>query len=121
MNETASFADQLVVLGRGRLLADMPMRAFIDARVRPRVRVRSTDSRALGGLLAERGIEAVEGEDGRWTAFDAGLEDIGRLTSAAGLSILELASEEGTLEQAYLDLTAAETEFAAAPNQPQEV
>ncbi|WP_329298450.1 ATP-binding cassette domain-containing protein [Streptomyces sp. NBC_00659] len=121
MNETASFADQLVVLGRGRLLADMPMRAFIDARVRPRVRVRSTDSRALGGLLAERGIEAVEGEDGRWTAFDAGLEDIGRLTSAAGLSILELAAEEGTLEQAYLDLTAAETEFAAAPTQPQEV
>jgi ABC-2 type transport system ATP-binding protein len=121
MNETASFADQLVVLGRGRLLADMPMRAFIDARVRPRVRVRSADGRALGGLFAEHCIEAVEGEDGRWTAFDAGLEDIGRLTSAAGLSILELASEEGTLEQAYLDLTAAETEFAAAPTQPQEV
>lgn len=121
MNETASFADQLVVLGRGRLLADMPMRAFIDARVRPRVRVRSTDGRALGGLFAEHGIEAVEGEDGRWTAFDAGLEDIGRLTSAAGLAILELAAEEGTLEQAYLDLTAAETEFAAAPTQPQEV
>ncbi|MFD5518969.1 ABC transporter ATP-binding protein [Streptomyces sp. NPDC127066] len=121
MNETASFADQLVVLGRGRLLADMPMRAFIDARVRPRVRVRSADGRALGGLFAEHGIEAVEGEDGRWTAFDAGLEDIGRLTSAAGLPILELAAEEGTLEQAYLDLTAAETEFAAAPTQPQEV
>ncbi|MGW3914442.1 ATP-binding cassette domain-containing protein [Streptomyces sp. NPDC005070] len=120
MNETASFADQLVVLGRGRLLADMPMREFIDARVRPRVRVRSTDSRALGGLLAEQGIEAVEGEEGRWTAYDARLEDIGLLTSAAGLSILELAAEEGTLEQAYLDLTATETEFAAAPTQPQE-
>ncbi|MFI0961770.1 ABC transporter ATP-binding protein [Streptomyces sp. NPDC021080] len=119
MNETASFADQLVVLGRGRLLADMPMREFIDARVQPRVRVRSTDSRALGGLFAEHGIEAVEGEEGRWTAFDAQLEDIGRLTSAAGLSILELAAEEGTLEQAYLDLTADETEFAA-PTQPQE-
>ncbi|MFE2534854.1 ATP-binding cassette domain-containing protein [Streptomyces sp. NPDC059371] len=120
MNETASFADQLVVLGRGRLLADMPMREFIDARVQPRVRVRSTDSRALGGLLAEHGIEAVEGEEGRWTAYDTRLEDIGRLTSAAGLAILELAAQEGTLEQAYLDLTATETEFAAAPTQPQE-
>ncbi|MFE2298034.1 ATP-binding cassette domain-containing protein [Streptomyces sp. NPDC059445] len=120
MNETASFADQLVVLGRGRLLADTPMREFIDARVQPRVRVRSTDSRALGGLFAEHGIEAVEGGEGRWTAYDARLEDIGRLTSAAGLSILELAAEEGTLEQAYLDLTATETEFAAAPTQPQE-
>ncbi|MCX4992504.1 MULTISPECIES: ABC transporter ATP-binding protein [unclassified Streptomyces] len=120
MNETASFADQLVVLGRGRLLADMPMREFIHARVRHRVRVRSTDSGALAGLFAEHGIEAVEGEDCRWTALDARLEDIGRLTSAAGLPILELAAEEGTLEQAYLDLTATETEFAA-PTQPQEV
>jgi ABC-type multidrug transport system, ATPase component len=120
MNETASFADQLVVLGRGRLLADTPMREFIHARVQPRVRVRSTDSGALAGLFAKHGIEAVEGADGRWTALDARLEDIGRLTSAAGLPILELAAEEATLEQAYLDLTAAETEFAAAPTQPQE-
>ncbi|MEU6274578.1 ABC transporter ATP-binding protein [Streptomyces populi] len=120
MNETASFADQLVVLGRGRLLADMPMREFIDARVQPRVRVRGTDSRALGSLLAEHGIEAAEGEEGRWTALDARPEDIGRLTSAAGLTVLELAAEEGTLEQAYLDLTATETEFAAVPAQPQE-
>ncbi|MCT9005807.1 ABC transporter ATP-binding protein [Streptomyces rhizosphaerihabitans] len=120
MNETASFADQLVVLGRGRLLADMPMREFIHARVQPRVRVRSTDGGALASLFAEHGIEAVEGEDGRWTALDARLEDIGRLTSAAGLPILELAAEEGTLEQAYLDLTATETEFAAVPTQPQE-
>lgn len=122
MNETASFADHLVVLGRGRLLADTPMRGFIDARVQPRVRVRTTDGGALGGLFADHGIEAVEGEDGRWTVLDARVEDIGRLTSAAGVTVLELASEEGTLEQAYLDLTATETEFAATPSptQPQE-
>lgn len=120
MNETASFADQLVVLGRGRLLADMPMRDFIHARVQPRVRVRSTDGDALGSLLAQHGVEAVEGEGGRWTALDVRMEDIGRLTSAACLPILELSSEEGTLEQAYLDLTATETEFAAIPTQPQE-
>jgi ABC-2 type transport system ATP-binding protein len=36
MHETASFADHLLVLGRGRLLADMPMREFIHARVQPR-------------------------------------------------------------------------------------
>lgn len=122
MNETASFADHLVVLGKGRLLADMPMREFIHARVQPRVRVRTTDGGALSDLLTRHGVEAVEGEDGRWTALDARVEDIGRLTSAAGLPILELAAEEGTLEQAYLDLTATETEFAAtpAPTQPQE-
>lgn len=122
MNETASFADHLVVLGRGRLLADTPMREFIDARVRPRVRVRSTDGAALGALLARHGHEAGEGEDGRWTVQDERVEDIGRLTSGAGLPILELAAEEGTLEQAYLDLTAADAEFTAVPSptQPQE-
>jgi ABC-2 type transport system ATP-binding protein len=122
MNETASFADHLVVLGRGRLLADTPMREFIHARVQPRVRARTPDGAALSDLLARHGIEAVEGEGGCWTVLDARVEDIGRLTSAAGLPILELAAEEGTLEQAYLDLTAAETEFAATPTatQPQE-
>ncbi|MFF1654463.1 ATP-binding cassette domain-containing protein [Streptomyces sp. NPDC058255] len=115
MNETASFADHLVVLGRGRLLADTPVREFIHARVQPRVRVRTTDGGALRELLTRHGIEAVEYEDGLWTALDARVEDIGRLTSGAGLPILELASEEGTLEQAYLDLTSAETEFAATP------
>ncbi|MGQ4343684.1 MULTISPECIES: ATP-binding cassette domain-containing protein [unclassified Streptomyces] len=120
MNETASFADRLVVLGRGRLLADLPMREFIHARVRPRVRVRSTDAAALGDLLARHGIEAREGEDGLWTALDVRVDDIGHLASASGLPILELAAQEGTLEQAYLDLTAAETEFGTAPTQHQE-
>lgn len=61
MNETASFADHLVVLGRGRLLADTPMQEFIHARVDPRVRVRTTDGAALRDLLARHGYDAVEG------------------------------------------------------------
>ncbi|MGQ4382453.1 ABC transporter ATP-binding protein [Streptomyces sp. SAS_270] len=122
MNETASFADHLVVLGRGRLLADTPMREFIHARVQPRVRVRTTDGAVLGALLARHGYEAVEDEDGRWSVHDARVEDIGRLASGAAVTVLELAAEEGTLEQAYLDLTASEAEFTAHPSatQPQE-
>jgi ABC-2 type transport system ATP-binding protein len=122
MNETASFADHLVVLGRGRLLADTPLPEFIHARVRPRLRVRTTDGAALGALLARHGHEAVEGADGAWTVPHARVEDIGLLASGAGLPILELAAEEGTLEEAYLDLTAAEAEFTAVPSptRPQE-
>ncbi|PSM40952.1 multidrug ABC transporter ATP-binding protein [Streptomyces dioscori] len=154
MHETASFADHLVVLGRGRLLADMPMREFVEARVDPRVRVRTTDGAALRDLLARHGYEAArnegagEGEGGgreggrggeggsagggggggggeRWIVHHARVDDIGRLVSGAGLPLLELAAEEGTLEQAYLDLTATEAEFAAlpatpSPTQPQE-
>ncbi|MER7487499.1 ABC transporter ATP-binding protein [Streptomyces sp. NPDC126497] len=117
MNETASFADHLVVLGRGRLLADTPMREFIDARVRPAVRVRTSDPTALRSVLAGYGHDAVEHPDGHWTVPDARVDDIGRLASAAGVPILELATDQGTLEQAYLDLTAAETEFAAQPQE----
>ncbi|MEV5490350.1 ATP-binding cassette domain-containing protein [Streptomyces bobili] len=117
MNETASFADHLVVLGRGRLLADTPMRDFIDARVRPRVRVRTSDPAALEKALTRHGHEGVAHDDGHWTVDHARVDDIGRLASEAGVPLLELTAEEGTLEQAYLDLTAAETEFAAAPQE----
>ena len=126
MTETASFADHLVVLGRGRLLADTPMREFIHARVQPSVRIRTTDAAALKSVLARHGHDAVEHADGYWTVHHARVDDIGRLASAAGVPILELAAEEATLEQAYLDLTAAEAEFAArssttpSATQPQE-
>ncbi|MER6675449.1 ATP-binding cassette domain-containing protein [Streptomyces sp. NPDC000983] len=118
MHETAAFADHLVVLGRGRLLADTPTRDFIHARVRPRVRVRTTDPAALGGLLARHGHTAEEHPDGHWTVHHARVDDIGRLAAAEGIPLLELAAEEATLEQAYLDLTAADTEFAARPSAP---
>ncbi|MFJ8717459.1 ABC transporter ATP-binding protein [Streptomyces violaceus] len=117
MNETASFADHLVVLGRGRLLADTPMGDFIHARVQPRVRMRTSDPAALRGVLARHGHEAEEHADGHWTVHHARVDDIGRIASAAGVPVLELAAEEGTLEQAYFDLTSDETEFTAQPQE----
>lgn len=115
MGETAAFADHLLILGRGRLLADTPVREFIDARVRPQVRVRSTDPVVLGALLARHGYDASLGGDGSWTVRHERVDDIGRLMSEAGVPVLELAAGEATLEEAYLDLTAAEAEFAAQP------
>lgn len=117
MNETASFADHLVVLGRGRLLADTPMRDFIHARVQPSVRIRTPDPGALKEALARHGHDAVEHEDGHWSVQHARVDEIGAVISAAGVPILELASQEGTLEDAYLDLTATETEFTAQPQE----
>ncbi|MGA5570669.1 ABC transporter ATP-binding protein [Streptomyces pseudogriseolus] len=117
MTETAAFADHLVILGRGRLLADTPVREFIDARVRPAVRVRTSDPDALENALARHGHRAVRHPDGHWSVPDARVDDIGRLASAEGVPLLELAADAGTLEQAYLDLTAADTEFAAQPQE----
>lgn len=117
MGETAAFADHLLILGRGRLLADTPVREFIDARVRPHVRVRSTDPAVLGALLARHGHDASRGEDGSWTVRHARVDDIGRLMSEACVPVLELVAGEATLEEAYLDLTAAEAEFTAQPQE----
>ncbi|MFF9571700.1 ABC transporter ATP-binding protein [Streptomyces sp. NPDC014685] len=114
MNETSSFADHLVVLGRGRLLADLPMREFLESRSRPRVRVRTTEPTRLRDILLRKGYEPARDGDGRWTVEGAKAGEIGALAAAEGIAVLELVDEQVTLEQAYLDLTADATEFASA-------
>ncbi|MFJ7496569.1 ABC transporter ATP-binding protein [Streptomyces sp. NPDC097727] len=114
MNETSSFADHLVVLGRGRLLADLPMQDFLDSRSRPRARVRTTESARLRDVLIRKGYEPVQGDDGRWTVEGAKAGEIGAIAAAEGIPVLELIDEQTTLEQAYLDLTSDAMEFASA-------
>ncbi|MFJ7262676.1 ATP-binding cassette domain-containing protein [Streptomyces globosus] len=114
MSETAAFADHLVILGRGRLLADMPTAAFIAERSTPRVRLRTSEPDRLRAALAEAGLEPVEGA-AHWTVEGARAERIGALAAREGIPVLELADEHVSLEEAYLDLTADHAEFTAAP------
>ncbi|WP_405710034.1 MULTISPECIES: ATP-binding cassette domain-containing protein [unclassified Streptomyces] len=114
MNETSSFADHLVILGRGRLLADLPMQDFLDSRSRPRARVRTTESTRLRDVLIRKGYEPAQGEDGSWTIDGVKAGEVGAIAAVEGIPVLELIDEQATLEQAYLDLTADATEFASA-------
>ncbi|MEU6388234.1 ATP-binding cassette domain-containing protein [Streptomyces sp. NPDC046939] len=114
MNETATFADHLVVLGRGRLLADASMRDFIAAHGTQRVRVRTSEPDRLRAVLARAGHTLTPGDDGRCTVTGATAADVGALAAAERLPVLELADETASLEDAYLALTATDTEFAAA-------
>lgn len=118
MNETASFADHLVVLGRGKLLADTSMPEFLDARRRPRALVRTTESSRLREALTRRGYTPVRCDDGRWAVDGVKAGEVGAIAAHEGLAVLELSDEQVTLEQAYLDLTADETEFASAAPAP---
>ncbi|MFD4377296.1 ABC transporter ATP-binding protein [Streptomyces sp. NPDC058486] len=121
MNETATFADHLVVLGRGRLLADVPMRDFIDAHSHARVRVRTGDPVRLRATLLAKGWavgDAADG-DGRWLVEGASAEEIGAVAAREGIPVFELADERASLEQAYLALTSDAAEFTART--PQEV
>ncbi|MGW7619872.1 ATP-binding cassette domain-containing protein [Streptomyces antimycoticus] len=116
MNETATFADHLVVLGRGRLLADTSLRDFIEQHSHERVRVRTSEPARLRATLAAEGHPVVEGDDGRWVVEGATAQHIGALAARAGIPVLELADERASLEQAYLALTTDEAEFAAVPH-----
>ncbi|MBQ0825197.1 ABC transporter ATP-binding protein [Streptomyces tagetis] len=122
MNETAAFADHLVVLGRGRLLADVSTGDFIERYGRARVRVRTGDPVRLRAALLARGHTVAEDDDGRWAVDGATAEEIGAVAAREGVTVLELADDRGSLEQAYFALTTAEAEFAAAtsPTAPQE-
>ncbi|WP_328297439.1 ATP-binding cassette domain-containing protein [Streptomyces sp. NBC_00435] len=113
MTETAALADHLVVLGAGRLLADMPMEEFIDARSSPRVRLRTTDPVRLRAALARDELELVTAEGGRWTVDGIQAERLGVIAAREGIPLLELVDERASLEQAYLDLTAGSAQFAA--------
>ncbi|MFJ6938556.1 ABC transporter ATP-binding protein [Streptomyces sp. NPDC101132] len=114
MSETAAMAGHLVVLGRGRLLADMPMREFIDARSAPRARVRTTDPERLRAVLRREGHPLTAAGEGRWSVEGIRAEELGALAAREGIGVLELADERASLEQAYLDLTATETRFASS-------
>lgn len=114
MNETASFADHLVVLGRGRLLADMSMKQFLDSRSTPRVRLRTTEPGRLQSALASKGLTGVQADDGRWAIDGVTAAEIGAIAANEGIPLLELGDERATLEQAYLDLTADDTPFASS-------
>ncbi|MFH7599603.1 ATP-binding cassette domain-containing protein [Streptomyces racemochromogenes] len=113
MSETAAFADHLVVLGRGRLLADTSMEEFIDARSTPRVRLRTSEPDRLRAALSRQGFELTGAGGGRWTVEGIQAERLGRIAAGEGVPVLELADERVSLEQAYLDLTAEHAQFAA--------
>ncbi|MYY12184.1 ATP-binding cassette domain-containing protein [Streptomyces sp. SID4919] len=114
MNETATFADQLVVLGRGRLLADLPMRDFIAAHGTSRTRVRTPDAPRLDALLTSAGHRLAPAGDGMWAVAGLTAAEVGAIAAGEGIPLLELVTEEATLEQAYLALTATSAEFAAS-------
>ncbi|GAA4656772.1 ABC transporter ATP-binding protein [Streptomyces youssoufiensis] len=113
MGETARTADHLVVLGRGRLLADTPMADFIAAHSSPRAYLRTTEPERLRDVLATVGLAGAPDGDGRWCLPDITAARVGELAAAGGVPLLELTDAHVSLEEAYLRLTADATQFAA--------
>jgi ABC-2 type transport system ATP-binding protein len=115
MSEMALSADHLVVIGKGRLLADMPMAAFVERHSRQAVRVATPRPADLEPLLkgVDLEYEAVESapDHGVFEVRDAEAATIGDLAAGAGVPLHELFTQRASLEDAYLTLTADSTEY----------
>ncbi|MER7752138.1 ATP-binding cassette domain-containing protein [Kitasatospora sp. NPDC097643] len=129
MTEMALTADHLVVIGRGRLLADTATTTFIDRHGRSRIRVRAVDPDKLSALLGGggdngsdsgsddgiggggHGLTATPVGDGAWEVTGAEPERIAALAAAHGVVLYEIAAQQDSLEEAFMRMTADSVEY----------
>jgi ABC-2 type transport system ATP-binding protein len=113
MSEMSLTAQHLIVIGRGRLIADTGMEEFVARAAPGLVRVRSTDPTALATLLRSRDVAVSEATDGALAVSGLDTDQVGRLAGAAGITLLELTAQQASLEEAFVDLTRDAVEFRA--------
>ena len=112
MSEMALMADHLLVIGRGRILADCSMSDFMTDHAASYVRVKAPALTQVGRLLQSRDadVEMIDGEL-RVTNLDAAA--IGEVVAAEGLVLHELTLVRSSLEDAFMALTADSVEYHA--------
>ncbi|MER7173263.1 ATP-binding cassette domain-containing protein [Streptomyces mesophilus] len=112
MSEMELCAEQLVVIGRGELIAAESLAAFAARATRQGVRVRTRDPGRLAAALRADGAEVVSGER-ELTVTGAAAERIGELALREGVVLSELAPQKASLEQAFMELTADSVDYLA--------
>ena len=120
MSEIAQTATHLIVIGRGRLVADTSVAEFIAAAApaTERVRVRSSDQGALARLLGSPEVRIEAAGDGALIISGVPAARIGAAASAAGITVVELATEQASLEDAFVGLTSDAVEFRSTARPP---
>jgi ABC-2 type transport system ATP-binding protein len=110
MSEMELTADHLIVIGRGKLIADTTMKDFIEAHSEREVFVRTPQAEALRSMFTAAVQVRTEGGD---ALVVTGLEaaEIGALASLGGVELHELAPRQVSLEKAFMDLTRDAVEY----------
>jgi ABC-2 type transport system ATP-binding protein len=114
MSEMALTADHLIVIGRGRLIADVGVAEFIQGASRNLVRVRSPQATELCDLLVGPDVTIVDLEPGLFEVAGLTAEQIGDLAAERGLRLHELAPQQASLEEAFMELTREDIEYHAS-------
>jgi len=113
MSEMALTASHLIVIGRGRLLADVTVDELTRMASRDQVKVRTPEAARLRGLLAGEGV-VIAGRDS--DVLDVSGVDstrIGRIAADAGIALVELTPQHASLEEAFMEVTRDSVEFIA--------
>ena len=113
MSEMESTADHLLVIGRGKLIADCTVAEFIAANSQQTLRVRTPQPDQLAKLVATAGGTVRENGDGVLVVTGLYADQVGDLAYDNSVRLHELATVHASLEQAFMDLTASSVEFHA--------
>ncbi|HEX4215030.1 MAG TPA: ATP-binding cassette domain-containing protein [Candidatus Dormibacteraeota bacterium] len=114
MSEMESTADRLVVIGRGELIAEDSLAAFAARGGGTGVRVRTPDPAALeSALAAEVGVTIRADGDQTLLVTGIGAARVGEVAAARSIVLHELSSRTGSLEAAFMELTANGVEYVA--------
>jgi ABC-2 type transport system ATP-binding protein len=122
MSEMALTADHLIVIGRGRLLADMSVKDFIAANSAGFARVRTPDTEPqqrekLTSALTEAGGHVLPEQDGALRVTGLPMHRISDLAHEADVRLWELSPHQASLEEAYMRMTQAAVDYRASTDQ----
>ncbi len=113
MSEMSMTADHLIVIGRGRLIADMGVDEFVRQASGKVVRVRSPQAARLRELVSGPGVSVADDERGVLEISGLTAEQVGEIAAAKGIVLHELTPVQVSLEEAFMDLTREEVEYKA--------
>ena len=113
MSEMAQTADHLIVLGRGRIIADAPIADILAASTRTSVTIRSPRADQLAALIAGPDVVITTTEQNALTVTGLSAPAIGDAAASAGIPLYELTPLRASLEEAYMQLTEHDVEYHA--------
>ncbi|RMI32763.1 ABC transporter ATP-binding protein [Nocardia stercoris] len=113
MNEMAVTAEHLVIIGRGRLIADCSVTEFVERHSEHTVLVHSPDAAALRETIVREGATATAGGRDRLVVSNMAAQRIGELAAATGAVLYEVTARRASLEDAFMELTRESTEYFA--------
>ncbi|ACQ79313.1 ABC transporter related [Beutenbergia cavernae DSM 12333] len=118
MSEMAITADQLIVIGRGRIITSGPVQEVIDRTSGTSVTVRSPQAAQLAERLAGEDVAITVIEPGHLAVRGLEAAQVGEVAAREGLVLHELTPVRASLEEAFMTLTADDVEFHSASGSP---